>query len=431
MKILFISQELIGSGLCLRLNREGHDVKLFIKDPKRKKCLDGIINKIENWQNELSWVGKDGLIIFDDVGFGKIQDSLRKKGYVVVGGSYGGDVLEFDREFFQKIANSYGVSTPPSFNFNSCEEAIDFVRKNPKPWVVKQSTHVSMLNYVGESFDGEDVVGLLSAYNEMGIKNIHLQEKVVGIEVGVARYFNGNDWVGPIEINHEHKRLCNDDIGPLTAEMGTVMWHSEDESLPLFVRVLAPLKSYLSSINFRGDFDINCIVDKKNIWALEATPRFGTPSTQLQSELYTSSMADFLFAVGSGKDFNLKYKKKYGVVVSVGVPPFPYPPTSVSSQKMNNTICDFSKIKNTDWNSIYLEEISKNKTSNFHESYVWVGEFGYALYVTGSDTSIARAREKIHKILKSIVVPKMIYRTDIGKRLESTDLDKLRTWGWI
>jgi cystathionine beta-lyase family protein involved in aluminum resistance len=36
----------------------------------------------------------------------------------------------------------------------------------------------------------------------------------------VARFFNGNDWVGPIEINVEHKSFLNDNIGPLTAEMG-------------------------------------------------------------------------------------------------------------------------------------------------------------------------------------------------------------------
>ena len=63
MRILFISQELIGSGLCLRLVNEGHNVKLFINDPARKDCLDGFVEKVRNWKKELKWVGNDGLII--------------------------------------------------------------------------------------------------------------------------------------------------------------------------------------------------------------------------------------------------------------------------------------------------------------------------------------------------------------------------------
>lgn len=431
MRILFVSQELIGSGLCNRLQREGHDIKLYINDPCRKKCLDGIIPKTKNWRGELTWVGKNGLIIFDDVGFGKAQNKLRKDGFAVVGGSEGGDKLELDRSYFQEVVTHCGIKTPKTFSFNSCIEAIDFVDKNPGKWVVKQSTHISMLNYVGESSDGQDVIGLLSVYDTQGITKINLQERVSGLEVGVARYFNGIDWVGPIEINHEHKKLCNDDIGPLTAEMGTVMWYSTNENIKLFTEALAPLKEHLQSIDFRGDIDINCIINGKNIWVLEATPRFGTPSTQLQSELYVSSMADFLFSVATRSEIKVKQKKEYGVVISIALPPFPYPPASTSIKNTGGVICDFSKVKPSFWDHIYLEEISKQIQKNGREIYTWAGEFGYALYVTGSGDTISKARDKCDTILKTIVIPKMIYRTDIGKKVESNDLAKLKSWGWL
>ena len=53
-------------------------------------------------------MGKKGLIVFDDVGYGKTQDYLRRDGYTVFGGCEAGDRLEKDREFGQKLFASYG-----------------------------------------------------------------------------------------------------------------------------------------------------------------------------------------------------------------------------------------------------------------------------------------------------------------------------------
>ena len=55
--------------------------------------------------------------------------------------------------------------------------------------------------------------------------SIVIQKKVEGVEIAVARFFNGSDWVGPIEINVEHKDLFNGNLGPKTGEMGTLLWY--------------------------------------------------------------------------------------------------------------------------------------------------------------------------------------------------------------
>jgi phosphoribosylamine--glycine ligase len=104
MKILFISNDLIGGNLALLLKKEGHSVKLFIEDSGRHENFDNLVTKTYSWKKELPWVGTDGLIVFDDVGYGEIQDDLRKKGYNVFGGSKGGDRLEQDRVFVWRCA---------------------------------------------------------------------------------------------------------------------------------------------------------------------------------------------------------------------------------------------------------------------------------------------------------------------------------------
>ena len=165
-------------------------------------------------------------------------------------------------------------------------------------WVVKQNGHADKcFSYAGKMPDGSDVIDLLhnyKKYNRKECSSIDLQKRVDGIELGVARYFNGKDWVGPIEMNIEHKKLFPGGLGPKTAEMGTLIWYDANEDNKLFNETLAKLKPYLRRINFRGDIDINCIANESGAIPLEATPRFGYPAIHAQSVLNTSPWGDFL-----------------------------------------------------------------------------------------------------------------------------------------
>lgn len=430
MRILFISAELIGSALIHKLINERHDVKLYIEHEDRKPCLEGFVSKVNDWREELDWVGKDGLIIFDDVVFAGVQDDLRKKGYSVVGGDSLSDKLELERSFFSDISKSSGLQVLPAYDFSSADEAIRFVKENIDTWVVKQNNHISSLNYVGQRSDAQDVLNILETYKEKNISPIHLQKKVSGVEIGVARYFNGNDWVGPIELNIEHKALFNDDIGPLTAEMGTVIWYEDDENLPIFKQTLHKLKKYLQEIRYKGDIDVNCIVNDDGVWPLEATMRFGTPSTQAQSELHKSPWGDFLKAVADGSEFNLEYRKGYSVVVSVAMPPFPYGPENFSGSNIQTSegtnIFFTPDITLDDMNHIHFEEVSIKTKDSGEKSYHITGKHGYTLYVTGNGDTVEEAQQKVYGVIKKIIIPKMFYRTDIGNKFISADRARLK-----
>lgn len=428
MKILFVSGELIGSALCQKLVKEGNEVKLYIQDDDWEECLDGIVTKTENWRGELNWVGKDGLIVVDDVLFGEEQDWLRHFGYKVVGSSMKADLLELDRRHFQEIAKEHGIETLPSYNFSTAQDAINFVEENKAQWVLKQSSHMSSLNYVGQSKTGVDVLEMLQTYKKENISPVHIQQYASGIEVGVARYFNGVDWVGPVEINHEHKRLNEGDTGPLTPEMGTVLWYSDTE-IPLFKETLGKLKPYLQKIRFKGDIDINCIVNKSKIWPIEATPRFGKPSTEIQIALHNSKWTDFLYALAEGTDYSLDYKTDFGIAVSIAVEPFPYEPSKLSKIKNSQERSEISfadDISEEDLENIHLEEVAKDKLG-----YKWTGTHGLILHVTAHGKTIEEAQKKVYERVGKIKIPKMFYRKDIGNRVSTQDIPKLKEWGWI
>lgn len=429
-RVLFVSGELIAGDLAYRLKREGCEVKLFVKDKSRKDCFEGMVEKTDNWKKELKWVGKDGLIVFDDVAYGKIQDDLRKKGYLVVGGSEKGDKIELDRDYGHKIFSACEIKIVPTKNFNDTKDAISFVKRNKGKWVVKQNDHQSFLNYVGQLEDGSDVVSILKNYESRKINTVNLQEKIDGIEIGVARYFNGKDWVGPIEFNLEHKDLHNDNIGPKTGEMGTVIWYSEDEENKIYQATLKKLKPFLSHANFKGDIDINCIVNEKGIFPIEATSRFGCPSTHLQEELHLSPWKDFLMALAKGEEYNLEYKKGFGVVVSVCVPPFPYKAIDKNFYSRGVSILFKDDLTKEELNSVHFEEASLSKDAT-GDVYTVGGSNGFILYVTGAGKTVQEAKEKVYSIVKKIVIPQMFYRTDIGDKFIREDQTNLKKWGWI
>lgn len=434
MRILFVSKDLSGGDLAYRLKNEGNSVRVFVNDNSQKHNLNGIIEKVSDWKKELDWVGKKGLIVFDYTGYGKIQDELRKDGYSVVGGSEGGDKLEDIRQYGQKIFSACDIKPVPSVCFDDSKEAIKFLRKNKGPWVIKQNGHINKtFNYVGKLEDNGDLISVLKNYNRNNkkeCKNIDIQKKIEGVEIGVARYFNGNDWVGPIEINLEHKDLFNGNLGPKTFEMGTLMWYDDNENNKLFQKTLAKLKPFLQKCDFRGDIDINCIVNEKGIHPLEVTARFGFPATQLHSEIHESPWGEFLKAVADGKPYDLKYKKGYGIIVLVATPPFPY---EVKSRKLYPEGVDIlfrKKMTEEDWKHIHFEEVSLRKHKKEKQYYI-SSKTGYVLHVSGTGKTVEEAREKIYKLIDNIVIPKMFYRTDIGEKFMREEERKLREWGWV
>lgn len=432
MNVLLISRDFSAADLCLRLTREGHKVKAYVEDAEDRNIYAGMVQRVKHWKKELEWVGKKGLIVFDNTGYGKIQDELRKQGYAVVGGSEEADRCEDDRAYGQRILWASGVKIVPSQDFYSLDKAIQFVKKHPDEWVIKQNGHASkVFNYVGQLANGSDVISTLESYKKKGntkeINHVELQQRIRGIEIGVARYFNGETWVGPIEMNMEHKDLHNDNLGPKTFEMGTLMWFDDNEKNKLFQNTLAKLVPYLKRINFRGDIDINCIVNETGAYPLEFTVRLGFPAMQLQCALAESPIGEFLKAVADGEDYDFHYKKGFGVVVLVATPPFPY--RGLSKENFSKGVNIFFKETLTDEekNRIHFERVSRRKTGEYYIA----KDDGFVLHTTGTGKTVEQARNKAYSLIDKLVIPKMFYRTDIGLRFIEGDRVKLKKWGYL
>lgn len=432
MRILFISNDLIAGHLAYLLKKEGHTVKLYIDEKGRRGNFNNLVFKTSDWKSELPWIGKNGLIIFDDIGYGFIGDTLRKEGYNVFGASAKGDTLEQNRTVCQEIFARYGLTVLPTKNFENVDSAIRFVKKNPEAWVIKQNGAESkILNYVGFFKDGRDTLDVLKNYknnNSHHSQPLTLQKKMEGVEIAVTRYFNGSDWIGPTLLNMEHKKFLPGDIGPTTSEMGTLGWYTDDEKNKLFVQTLSKIKPYLQEINYRGIFDINCIVNEEGAFPLEATSRIGSPIIHLQTELNISPWSEIILAIGKGKPLKLKNKKDFGIVVAITIPPFPYAKKIEDHSQIGTPIYFLDEMTKNDETHIHFEEVSWNKKKKHH--YISDNR-GYVLYVTGHGNTVREAQKMAYDIAGKIHIPKMMYRNDIGQRFINESEKKLQAWGYI
>jgi phosphoribosylamine-glycine ligase len=223
MKFLFVTNEALSADLAWQLTKEGHEVRFYCHDEAEKDVGNGFFEKVEEWESHKDWAD---VIVFDDVGFGAKAEQLRKEGKAVFGGSTYTDKLELDREFGQEELKQAGVNVLPSWNFTSFDEAIEFVKSNPDRYVIKPSgkaQNEKELLFIGQEEDGKDLLQVLEHYKKnwsKKIKEFMIQRYAEGVEVAVGSFFNGKDFVYPINVNFEHKRLFPNELGPSTGEMG-------------------------------------------------------------------------------------------------------------------------------------------------------------------------------------------------------------------
>ncbi len=423
LKFLFVSFEGLIGDLAWQVKKEGHYVKYYIRDKTEKDVCDGFVDKCEDWKNEAD---SSDIVVFDDVGFGDEAERLRKQGKFIIGGSVYTDKLEDDRQFGQEEMKSVGINIIPNWNFTDFDEAIKFIKANPDRYVIKPSgkaQNEKELLFVGQEEDGIDILEMLERYKKnwgKKIKEFQLQKYVSGVEVAVGAFFNGEDFVGQININFEHKKLFPGDIGPNTGELGTsLFWVNES---PIFDATLAKMKEKLAASGYAGYIDINCIVNARGIYPLEWTSRFGFPTISIQMEGVLSEWGEFLYKLAKKERPELKTKRGFQVGVVVAVPPFPFKDPDAFRKYSEDATIIFKK---PNYEGVHLCNVKL-----VEGDWRLAGQSGYVLITTGSGSTMDEARQQAYNRIKNIIIPNMFYRTDIGERWHQ-DGDRLQTWGYL
>jgi phosphoribosylamine---glycine ligase len=421
-KFLFDSLSGLIGDIAWQVSKEGHEVRYYIKDQKEADIGDGFVAKSEDPVKDADWAD---IIVFDDtLGQGEKAHALRAQGKKVIGGSAYSDALEDDRSFGQEELKKAGVNIIPYKEFDSFDEAMEHVVKNPDRYVIKPSgeaQNVKRRLFVGEEEDGQDVIRMLDAYKRAfsdEIKVFQLQRRVTGVEVAVGAFFNGKQFIYPVNINFEHKKLFPGNLGPPTGEMGTSMFWSPPNQL--FNQTLLKMESKLAAEGYVGYIDVNCIVNGNGIYPLEFTSRFGYPTISIQQAGMNTPIGQFFWDLANGNDPKLRVKSGFQIGVRIVVPPFPFDDNETFESFSRNAAIVFKKPPNDEY---HIEDVKQ-----VNGQWVVAGTSGVILIVVGLGQTMKQAQSQVYSRIKNVMIPNMYYRTDIGDRWDE-DSDRLHNWG--
>jgi phosphoribosylamine--glycine ligase len=422
-RFLFVSTFGGTADLAWQLQKEGAEAKMWIQGKTEREVGDGFVPKVDAWKPHVDWAD---VVVFDDNGFGTVCEELRRAGKAVWGGTEYTDRLELDRDFGQAEMALAGMNVLPSWDFDSFDAAIDFVKANPDRYVVKpngKAQNEKILSFVGQDEDGKDISSMLTFYKRgwgSKIKAFQLQKYASGVEVAVGAFFGGTEFALPACINFEHKRLFDGEVGPSTGEMGTTMFWAGDN--PLVRETIGRFRDRLAAVGYVGYFDINCIASHRGIVPLEVTTRFGYPTINIQMDGVLSPWRELLSDLAHGRPHALRTRRGFQVGVVVAVPPWPFEDEKAFRR--------FSEDAIVLWRRDMPEGIHPCEVKIVDGDWRLTGVSGYSLVVTGGGSTMLDARREAYNRVRNLMIPNMFYRSDIGERW-TRDGDLLQSWGLL
>lgn len=417
MRVLGIGARVDLGDLYATLLREGHEVRVHASDPAYAMTFDGLVERVADWRAALPWVGRDGLVLFEKVGQGALQDGLRAEGYRVIGGSALGDRLEYDRAFGQQALRDIGLVTAPAHAFASAPEAAAWLRVHPGRTVLKHFNN-ARATFVGDHEGGLDVLYQLQRASEGAVL---LMPRLRGVEVGVGAYFDGVRFLEPACIDFEHKRFFPGELGEMTGEMGTLL--SYRGAGPIFERTLKRLAPMFAAAGHVGYVNLNMIADEAGLWPLEFTCRFGNPGYAILAPLQSAGWGDLFGRMLEGGHDTFPTRPGWCTGIVLTIPPFPEErPGADPSQDppvlFHTPMDDPDHFHFSDMRRLGDQLLAGRRT-------------GYAMVVTGVGEDIAASQASALARAQSVCIPDLRYRGDIGERVRLGEADTLRRLGWL
>jgi phosphoribosylamine--glycine ligase len=237
-----------------------------------------------------------------------IVDAFRSRGLRIFGPDRQAAQLEGSKAYAKAFMEKYGLPTAACGVFHEAQPALDYVRAQGAPIVVKadglaagKGVVVAMTLAEAEAairacFDG--------AFGDAG-KTVLVEECLIGEEASILALTDGKTFA-PLASSQDHKRIGDGDTGPNTGGMGAyspapvvteALWETIRRD------ILAPFVEGCrrEGLDYRGVIYAGIMVTAQGPKLLEFNVRFGDPETQAVLMRLDSDLAEALVATADGQ----------------------------------------------------------------------------------------------------------------------------------
>ncbi|MFW5780683.1 MAG: phosphoribosylamine--glycine ligase [Bacillota bacterium] len=337
-----------------------------------------------------------------------LVDILSAKGYRAFGPNKAAAEIEASKAFAKNLMKKYNIPTPKYEVFDDYHEAMEYVRQQELPIVIKADglalgKGVIICNKIKDAENAVYDIMVAERFGNAG-STIVVEEYIEGREVSILAFCDGKT-IKPMISSQDHKRVFDGDKGLNTGGMGAFSpspVYTQQVKDKVYDEIILPTMNAmnLEKRPFKGVLYFGLIMNNDGIKVLEYNARFGDPETQAVLPLLKSDLFEIMQAVIDEElnkiDIEWLDKSAVCVILTSGGYPLEYQ----KGYKIN--------IGQMDEDIIIFHAGTKKKDAELRTA------GGRVLGVTAIKDTLDESREAVYKNIKKINFEGMHYRKDIG-----------------
>ena len=262
-----------------------------------------------------------------------LVDELEKIGKRCFGPNKAAAQIEASKAFAKELMHKYGIPTAKSKTFENYGDALDYVRAEGAPIVLKADglalgKGVLICNTLEEAKDGVKSIMLDKQFGTAGNRMV-IEEFMTGREVSVLSYVDGKT-IKTMTSAQDHKRAKDGDQGLNTGGMGTF---SPSPFYTKEVDAFCKEHIYQATVDamaaegreFKGIIFFGLMLTPKGPRVLEYNARFGDPEAQVVLPRMKNDIIEVLEACIDGKldEIDLQFEDNAAVCVVLASDGYP------------------------------------------------------------------------------------------------------------
>lgn len=325
MKILIVGNGARESAIAMKLNSDKRISKLFFAKGNAttdllgqniyEDSIEALRDFVINERIDLTIVGPEAPLVAG------IVDEFKKHNLKIFGPRKRTAELEGSKAFSKKFMQTHNIKTAKAVVFEAYQDAIDYVRTQEFPLVIKASglaggKGVVIADDLAQAETTIHQFMIDRIFGDAGIQLV-IEEYLRGFEASIIAFSNGKDLFPCIPVK-DYKKAGSGDTGPNTGGMGSVApspeftdLHQKDFEQNILEPTLKGLHS--QNIRFKGFIFFGLMVTNNGTYLLEYNMRLGDPETQVIMALLENNLYDVIMDCLDGKDIDLKFSDKKAV----------------------------------------------------------------------------------------------------------------------